>query len=195
MRGLVVADSAVAAAERLVLASAVIGMAAVMSGHVVARQLASLAPDLLAPILGGGIPGTFEIAEILIIVITFLGVSYGVACARHISMAAIYDQLSGRPRKALLILISLGTAVLMFYLAWQSLGYVQELYGRGRVYSSLQFEKWWVYTVLPIGFSLAGVRYLLTILRNVTTPGMWRSISERESYVGVPQGGSHSGHV
>ncbi len=195
MRALVAGDRAIAAAERFILAAAVLLMAAVMSGHVMARQLAKLSPQWLAPVFGGGIPGTFEIAEILIIVITFVGLSYGVACARHISMAAIYDQLTGVPRKTLLMLISLGTAALMFYLAWQSLGYVQELQDRGRLYSALQLEQWWVYAVLPIGFSLAGVRYLLIALRNGTTAGLWRSLTERESYAGLPHGGSGSGQV
>jgi TRAP-type C4-dicarboxylate transport system permease small subunit len=195
LRGLVAVDRALAASERFVLAGSVILMAAVMSGHVLARQLSQMAPDLLAPVIGGGIPGHQEIAEILIIVITFLGVSYGAACARHISMAAIYDQLSGIPRKTLLVAISLGTGALMFYLAWQSLLYVQDQRGDGGVYSALQLEKWLVYTVLPVGFTLAGVRYLLTALRNLTTTGMWRSLTEREAYEGVPRGGSGSGQI
>jgi TRAP-type C4-dicarboxylate transport system permease small subunit len=195
LRGLGGLDRGLGAIERFILGASILLMAAIMSGHVFARQLSQLSPEWLAPIFGGGIPGTFEIAEILIVLITFIGVSYGVRCARHISMSAIYDQLSGWPRKTLLILITVGSAALMFYLAWETLSYVMELRERGRVYTSLQLEKWWIYSALPIGFFLAGIQYLLTTVRNLTTRGVWRSFQEAEAYARVPDSGVGSGQV
>lgn len=194
LRGLGGLDRGLGVIERFILGASILLMAAIMSGHVFARQLSQLSPEWLAPIFGGGIPGTFEVAEILIVLITFIGVSYGVRCARHISMSAIYDQLRGWPRKTLLILITLGSSVLMFYLAWETLTYVLELRERGRVYTSLQLEKWWVYGALPIGFLLAGIQYLLTAVRNLTTRGLWRSFQEPEAYAQVP-GGAGSGQA
>ncbi len=113
LRILGVLDRGLGVIERTIVAGSVLVMAALMSAHVVGNLL-----------FGSGIAGTYEVTEMLIVVITFVGVGYAARHARHISMSAIYDQLGGRWRKALLILICLGTAVLMFYFAYKSIDYV-----------------------------------------------------------------------
>ncbi len=165
-------------AERVIVAGSVLVMALLMAAHVVGNL-----------VFGAGIPGTYEITELLIVVMTFVGVGYATRCARHISMSAIYDTLSGAPRKALLILISLGTGALMFYFAYKSAQYDLQIFDRGRVSSSVGIPLWMVYLALPIGFSLAGLQYLLTIVRNLASPGTWRSFREREGYADVPDSG------
>ena len=165
-------------AERVIVAGSVLVMALLMAAHVVGNL-----------VFGAGIPGTYEITELLIVVMTFVGVGYATRCARHISMSAIYDTLSGAPRKALLILISLGTGALMFYFAYKSAQYDLQIFDRGRVSSSVGIPLWMVYLALPIGFSLAGIQYLLTIVRNLASPGTWRSFREREGYADVPDSG------
>lgn len=161
--------------ERVVVAGSVLVMAALMSAHVVGNQL-----------FNHGIPGTYEVTEMLIVVITFVGVGYAARCARHISMSAIYDQLQGRARKALLIIICTGTGALMFYFAYKSMQYDITLHDHGRVSSSLHIPIWTVNLALPIGFSLAGIQYLLAIARNLTSPDIWRSFNEKEEYAEVP---------
>jgi len=163
--------------ETVIIGGGILVMAVIMAAHVGGRLF-----------FGVGVPGTYEITEIIIILITFVGLSYGVRKARHISMSALYDQLTGRWRKGLLVTITLVTGALMFYLAWEALGYVLEIYQRGRQTSALQLKLWIVYMVLPIGFTLAGIQYWLTALRNLTTAGMWRSFTEPEAYAEVPDG-------
>ncbi|MBZ9558841.1 MULTISPECIES: TRAP transporter small permease [Modicisalibacter] len=175
MRALGVLDRGLGVIERIIVAGSVLIMAALMSAHVVGNIL-----------FGSGIAGTYEVTEMLIVVITFVGVGYAARHARHISMSAIYDQLSGRLRKALLILICLGTAVLMFYFAYKSVEYVVTLYGRGRTSASLHVPMWIVYLSLPIGFVLAGTQYLLTAARNLVSEDIYRSFNEKESYAEVP---------
>ncbi|MCB1313831.1 MAG: TRAP transporter small permease, partial [Sedimentitalea sp.] len=46
-----------------------------------------------------------ELNRILIILITFAGISYAARHGRHIRMSAIYDTLPPKPRKALTIVI------------------------------------------------------------------------------------------
>lgn len=161
--------------ERTVIAGCVLLMALIMSAHVVGNLL-----------FGVGIPGTYEVTEMLIVIITFIGVGYAARCARHISMSAIYDLLSHRPRKALLILISVGTAALMFYFAYKSTQYEIALYDRGRVSSSLQIPLWMINLALPLGFTLAGVQYVLTSIRNLVSDDIYRSFNEKEEYSDVP---------
>lgn len=161
--------------ERKIIASCVLIMAFIMSGHVVGNLF-----------FNRGIPGTYEITEILIVIITFIGVAYAARHSRHIRMSAVYDLLNDRLRKALLIIISVGTATLMFYFAYKSAQYDLALYSRGRTSSALQIPMWIVNLALPIGFSLAGIQYVLTILRNLISEGVYRSFREKEEYSEIP---------
>lgn len=168
-------DHGFAVLEALIVGGCVLVMAFLMSAHVVG-QLA----------FNHGIPGTYEVTEMLIIIMTFVGVGYAARNARHISMSAIYDQLSGRLRKGLLIIICVGTAVLMFYFAWKSAQYVSLIHERGRVSSALHVPMWIVYLAVPIGFTLAGIQYILTTIRNLVSPDIYRSFSEKEEYSDIP---------
>lgn len=161
--------------EQVIVAGSILLMAALISANVVGKL-----------VFDTGIPGTYEITEMLIVIVTFVGVAYAARHARHISMSAVYDQLRGRPRKAMLIIISLGTGALMFYLAYKSVQYDIEIFDRGRVSSSIRMPLWIIYLALPVGFTLAGIQYLLTIVRNLASPGMWRSFREEEEYATVP---------
>lgn len=161
--------------ERVVVAGSILAMAVLMSAHVVGNTL-----------FGQGIAGTYEVTEMLIVVVTFVGVGYAARHARHISMSAVYDQLSGRLRKTLLIVICLGTAILMFYFAYKSIDYVTAIYERGRTSASLHVPMWIVFLALPIGFILAGIQYLLTIARNLMSDDIYRSFNEKETYSEIP---------
>lgn len=175
MSALLKFDRLLGLVERTLIAGAILCMALLMSTHVVGNIL-----------FDQGVAGTYEITEMLIVVITFVGVGYAARHARHISMSAIYDQLGGRARKALLIFICLGTALLMFYFSYKSLEYVMALHQRGRTSASLQIPFWIVYTALPVGFVLAGIQYVLTAIRNMVSPGVWRSLTEPEVYEKTP---------
>ncbi|MFC0269539.1 TRAP transporter small permease [Kushneria aurantia] len=175
LKSLLALDRLLGVVERTLIGGAILFMAFLMSAHVVGNIF-----------FGQGIAGTYEITEMLIVVITFIGVGYGARHARHISMSAFYEQLRGRARKTLLIVICLGTALLMFYFCYKSIEYVMALHRRGRTSASLQIHLWMVYTALPVGFTLAGIQYVLTALRNLLSPGVWRSLTEREEHSEVP---------
>lgn len=166
-------------AEVTIVGGSILVMALVMVTHVLGRTFFRI-----------GIPGVTEITELLIILITFVGVSYAVRRARHISMSAIYDQLGGMARKGMLVLICVVTGALLLYLSWEALGYTQSIYARGRSTSALNIPLWIIYAVLPAGLFLAGVQYWLTALRNLTTRDMYRSFTEKEVYEDVPANGT-----
>lgn len=170
--------------EKTIISTCILLMALLMSAHVVGGLL-----------FDKGIPGTYEVTEMLIIVITFVGVGYAARCARHIRMSAIYDMLGDRPRKVLMIILSIGTGILMFYFAYKSAQYDIALYGRGRVSSSLNIPLWTVNLALPIGFTLAGIQYVLVTLRNLFSEGIYRSFTEKEEFNELPlddSGGTHT---
>jgi C4-dicarboxylate transporter, DctQ subunit len=157
--------------ETVVLGTGVLGMAGLLISNVITRN-----------IFGFSVRGVFELTQILIVVVTFIGLGYGFRKARHISMSALYDQLSGTLRKAALVTIMIVTGGLMFYLATIGLDYVQSAYNRGSQTTAYSIPWWTVYTVAPLGFALAGIQLWLAAFRNLTTEGIFRSFTEREQY-------------
>lgn len=164
-------DRATELIETTVLGAGVLAMALLLVSNVLSRN-----------ILGSSVRGAFELTQILIVVITFIGLGYGFRKARHISMSALYDQLQGTLRKAALVTIMLFTGALMFYLATIAVDYVQSAYSRGSRTTAYEIPWWIVYTVAPIGFTLAGIQLWLAAFRNLTTTGIYRSYTEEEEY-------------
>ena len=165
--------------EKVILGVSVLFLAGMLIVHVLGRQL-----------FGTGLTGQVEMTQISLIIMTFAGLGYGVRRARHICMSAFYDQLSGWPRKALLIFISLVTGALMFYFAYYAWEYVSSIHSRGRTTSALQIQLWIPYLAAPIGFALAGIQYWLTAIRNLTSREIYRSFNEKEEYDAVPDDGA-----
>ena len=161
--------------EATIVGGSIVVMAVLMVTHVLGRMFFQV-----------GVPGRTEVTELLIVLITFVGVSYAVRRARHISMSAIYDQLKGIARKVFIIMICLVTGALLFYMAWEAVGYVETIYRRQRSTSALNIPLWMIYISMPIGFTLAGIQYWLTAFRNLTTKEMYRSFTELEGYDEVP---------
>lgn len=123
-----------------------------------------------------------ELNRILIILITFAGISYAARHGRHIRMSAIYDTLPPKPRKMMTILISLVTAVFMLGLAWYSLQFLLTTMGRGRVLPALQIPVWVTLCWVPMGFVLTGLQYVLTAIKNIIEPDIYLSTNVLEGY-------------
>lgn len=169
-------DRMIGAFERAVLTISVLGMAAVAIVNVLSRN-----------ILGESLSFAEEVMQILLVLVTFVGIGYGVRHARHIRMSALYDQLRGRVRKAALVTIDLGTAALLVVLAWYGVDYVWSVYQTGNVSPALRLPLYLVYLWVPVGFLLGALQYVLTAWRNLTTPGIWRSLREEEAYASADE--------
>ena len=167
---------AITKVEETCIAWAMIGVAVLTIGNVVARTL------------GSSLAFAEELSMFLVIYATFLGLGYGAGKARHIRMTAIYDQLPTLPRRRLMTFITATTAALLFGLTWLSLDYVfgtvREL---GSVSPVLRVPLWVVYLAAPIGLGLAGVQYLLAFYRNLTArEGVWLSFDHTDAYDDAP---------
>lgn len=123
-----------------------------------------------------------ELNSILIILITFAGISYAARHGRHIRMSAIFDTLPPGGRKAMMVVISLVTAVFMLGLCWYAIGYLETQAGRGRVLPALQIPIWWTLIWVPVGFFMTGMQYLLTAIRNLTAKDVYLSTTVLEGY-------------
>ncbi|MEO1989123.1 MAG: TRAP transporter small permease [Martelella sp.] len=123
-----------------------------------------------------------ELNRILIILITFAGISYAARHGRHIRMSAIYDALPSNVRKPLMIGIALVTALFMFGLCYYSIGYLLTQASRGRVLPALQIPVWITLIWVPIGFFMTGAQYVLTAIKNMTSRDIYLSTSVLEGY-------------
>lgn len=145
-------------AEALILAGAILIMASNTIANVFGRYVFSQSLYF-----------TEELNEFLIVIITFIGLGYITRQGRHIRMSAIYDTLPSLARKATMIVIALSSAAIMFLLAWYALGYVERLAARGRVTPALQIPLYLTYIWVVLGFGLAGLQYVLAIIKNLNT--------------------------
>jgi C4-dicarboxylate transporter, DctQ subunit len=123
-----------------------------------------------------------ELNRILIILITFAGISYAARQGRHIRMSAIYDALPPPARKGFMVLIAAITALTMFALCYFSIGYITKVAISGRVLPSLQLPVYWIFLWVPIGFFMTGLQYALTAVKNLTGKDIYLSTRVLEGY-------------
>ncbi len=125
---------------------------------------------------------TEELNRILIILVTFAGISYAARQGRHIRMSAIYDALSPSRRKTLMIAIAVITAFSMFALCYFSIGYISKVASSGRLLPALQIPVFWIFLWVPIGFFMTGLQYALTAVKNFTEQDIYLSTHVLEGY-------------
>jgi TRAP-type C4-dicarboxylate transport system permease small subunit len=125
-----------------------------------------------------------ELNEFLMVIVTFMGLSYATRKGIHIRMSALYDALPDKARKIMMILIAITTAVMMAVLTWYAFEYVQKVAMRGRVTPALQFPLYLTYIWVIIGFAVTTVQYVLTALRNLdlSDDTVYVSFNEIDSY-------------
>ncbi|MFL1466647.1 TRAP transporter small permease [Marinobacter sp. DUT-3] len=164
-------DEVIAKVEAVMLAAGVLLMALNTCTNVIARF-----------VFGQGLFFSGEINRILIILITFAGIGYAARHGRHIRMSAVYDAIPPKGRKVLMIFIALFTSLVMFFLCYYSYGYVETLYGRGRILPALGFEIWWIYIWAPVGFAITGIQYFLTAIKNFTSKDIYLSTGVIDGY-------------
>lgn len=157
-------------AERTILIVAILAMAAVSMVNVVTRNL------------GASISWADEVAQLLVVVVTFVGLGHGVRMARHIRVSAIHDLLSPKAQKGLLIFISLTTAILLFYLGLFAMQYVRNLMDSSRLIPSLGIPIYYVYLIAPVGLFIGAAQYFLAFIRNLISPGAWLSWERKDEY-------------
>jgi TRAP-type C4-dicarboxylate transport system permease small subunit len=165
--------------EETLIAGGILLMAALTIANVFARSL-----------FGESLAFTEELSQFLIVLVTFVGIGYGASRGRHIRMTAIYDQLPRRGRKALMIVISVTTAFLLFTLAYYAIAYVLTVNELGTVSSALRVPLWLVYSAAPLGFILGGIQYLLTAYRNLRAPEVYISYEHTDEQQSGDEGGA-----
>ena len=156
--------------EVAVLAGGVIFLAALMIVNIVAREA------------GHSIIVAEELGKFTMFIITFFGISYAARKARHLRMGAIFDLLSERNKKVMMFITATVTSLLMFYLGYIAVDYTISVQLSGRRSMALVWP-WWTFAMwAPLGFFMAGIHYMRTIIKNVKEKETWLSPEEKTEY-------------
>jgi len=123
-----------------------------------------------------------ELTELLVVLITFVGVSYGVRKARHIRMGAFFDAMSPKMQKVMIIVICTISAVVMFLLSSFAFNYMSTSRAMSHRTPALRLPYWTFLAIIPLGFFSAGVQYVRTIVKNLTVPEVWLSPEQQGEY-------------
>ncbi|MGA8019962.1 MAG: TRAP transporter small permease [Desulfobacterales bacterium] len=123
-----------------------------------------------------------EVSMFLVMLTTFTGVSYGVRKARHIRMGAFLDAMPPKMEKVFIIGISFISAVVMAIMAWFSYKYLMNAMDMGHMTPALRVPKWIFYVIIPIGFGLACIQYIRTIIKNLIEKDPWQSPEQQSEY-------------
>ena len=131
-----------------------------------------------------------EVSTFLVMLTTFTGVSYGVRKARHIRMGAFLDAMPPKMEKVFIIIISLISAVVMAIMAWASWEYMLNAMSKSHMTPALRVPKWTFYVIMPIGFGLACIQYIRTIIKNLIEKEPWQSPDQESEYEDEEIGGA-----
>ena len=164
-------DGGIARLEALMLALGVILMATNTVANVIGRF-----------VFQNSLFFSEELNRLLIVLITFSGISYAARHGRHIRMSAIFDKLMPPARKVVMIGIALVTAAVMLALAYFSVSYIMTVAKSGRVLPALQVPVYWIYIWVPIGLGLTGIQYILTAIKNIVSKDIYLSSQVLEGY-------------
>jgi TRAP-type C4-dicarboxylate transport system permease small subunit len=130
-----------------------------------------------------------EVSKFLVMLTTFTGVSYGVRKARHIRMGAFLDAMPPKMEKVFLIIICAVSALVMGIMTWFSYQYLINAMSRGHMTPALRVPSWTFYVIIPIGFGLATIQYIRTIIKNLVEKDPWQSPDQQSEYEDEEIGG------
>jgi len=141
--------------ERLLLAGIMLTMVALYTLAILTREL--------APSYASDVAWIDEATRILLVWMVFLGLGLALQSGRHVAMSTLFDAMPGRTRRLLGKLIDLVGIGFALYLAWLGFGMTRFVAGAGQISPTLGISMAWLYAVLPLGFVLLALRYVLDL--------------------------------
>ena len=154
--------------EKHLISYATIVLAVLTVGNVVSRKVFNFSWSF-----------TEEVSQFILVLITFVSVSYGTRKARHICMTALFEALSLRWQKLFILTSSMLTAGILFYLGYFAYEYVASTYHLHKTTPVLRIPFYLVIACVPAGLFLGGIQYVLTFIKNLAEKEIWLSFEER----------------
>ena len=143
--------------ENFILAAAILCITALMICNTIGRTM-----------LHSSIHATEELCAILILVVTFVGLSNAARNGRHIIMTAIYDKLPHRAKRISNILTNFLLCVLLLWITCLSFQYTVNVYTYKRITTVLAIPVYLSAGIIPAGCALGVMQYFITMLLSIT---------------------------
>jgi TRAP-type C4-dicarboxylate transport system permease small subunit len=105
-------------------------------------------------------------------------------------MGAFLDAMPPKMEKGFLVVISLISAVVMAIMTWFSYKYLMNAVAMGHMTPALRMPKWTFYVIIPVGFGLACIQYIRTIIKNLIEKEPWQSPDQQSEYEEEDIGGA-----
>ncbi len=157
--------------ESAILAGGIICLSVLLFANVIAREA------------GRSFVFGEEISYLITVLVVFFGISFGARKARHIRMGALFDLASEKNKKIMTYIIAAGTGVIMFYLAYVTARYTLMVAAAGVTTVCLLWPYWVFIVWAPLGFTLTGIQYVRTIIKNVKEREVWLSPDQKSEYI------------
>lgn len=157
--------------EEIILSLGIIVLAIILIVNVILRKA------------GGSIYFIDELAMFLVILITFVGLSYATRKATNIRMDAIFDLAPLRVQKIMIFVLSIISAAVMFYMTYLSVNYVHYAYRWKMISSAINMPYWIGIIIVPVGLFLSGIHFVRTIVKNIQEKeDVWLSSEQKNEY-------------
>jgi TRAP-type C4-dicarboxylate transport system permease small subunit len=105
-------------------------------------------------------------------------------------MGAFLDAMPPKMEKTFIIIISAISAVVMAIMTWASWEYLANAMSKGHMTPALRVPKWTFYVIIPVGFGLACIQYIRTIIKNFIEEEPWQSPDQQSEYKDEEIGGA-----
>ena len=161
-------DRLMAKVEEVLLAMGILLMSALLIVNV-----------LLRTTIGSSITFSEEVGQMLLTVVTFIGLSYVARHGKHIRMSILYDLAGPKLRKFLSVTVSLITSLTLYWLTWIAYNYMTAIKMSNRVTPALGIPVWLVTAVVVLGFFSAATQYAHIFYLNLVN---------KESFLGTYPG-------
>jgi TRAP-type C4-dicarboxylate transport system permease small subunit len=115
---------------------------------------------ILRNLLGSGIAGSDQLLRLLVLWVGLLGAVAASRDEKQINIDMLSRFLPARARSGVRVVIDLFTAVVSAIVAWQAGRFVHSEYIAGSM-AFLNLPAWVAELILPLGFGLMALRYLL----------------------------------
>jgi TRAP-type C4-dicarboxylate transport system permease small subunit len=143
-------------AERALLAGILLVLSAAFVINIAVRSL--------LPVYASAFAWVDEFGVFALAWIVFLGLGLALERREHIAMTILQDGLPPLVRAAVLTIIRVVGLAFSLYLAKLGVDIALFVRGSGQISPILNVSMFWLYAVVPVGFALLALRYLLALL-------------------------------
>src|SRR5699024_9731175 len=112
---------------------------------------------------------TEEVGKMGIVVLTFMGLGYAARRKMHIEMSGFFDMMPFKVQRVIGICVHFISGIVLLYCTYLSLQYVLHLHTLSQVSTILRVPLYLTMSVVPLGFFLAGLRYLIDLFIGIKT--------------------------